>query len=187
MAYTSTVGLNQLYFNESIFLKTAVCDALPLIHSMGVYDLLWDKNKDIAEQTLQVPFLQHMQLGDLQADHYVNFTIQDINYLLRVTDMLEEMCEKVKAPEDLHQFMQDRYDSYKKYALDTLQQFNLKVRNQVPLISISHIEAKPKFASRPLFNLCFSGATLNSDPKWYTSFTQEAHHLFKFEHSRKAF
>lgn len=98
---------------------------------MDIYDLLWDKNKDIAEQTLEVPFLQHMQVGDLQADHYVNFTIQDINYLLRVTDMLQEMCEKVNAPEDLRDFMQDRYDSYKEYALDTLQQFNLKVRNHL--------------------------------------------------------
>lgn len=93
---------------------------------MDVYDLLWYKNKDIAEQTLEVPFLQHMELRDLQADYYVNFTIQDINYLCRVTGILQEMCEKVKAPEDLHLFMQHRYDSYEKYALDILQQFNLK-------------------------------------------------------------
>ncbi|XP_041934843.1 uncharacterized protein LOC121697395 [Alosa sapidissima] len=100
-----------------------------------VYDLLWDNNMDIAEQTLEVPFLQHMQLGDLQADDYVSFTIQDINYLVRVTGMLGEMCEKEKLPEDLRRFMKERYDSYKNYAVATLQQFNLN--------SVSDIKPTP--------------------------------------------
>lgn len=76
-----------------------------------------------------------MQLGDLQADNYVKFIIQDINYLVVVTDMLDEMRNKVKVPEDLHDFMEDRYESYKTYAESTLKEFNLNVRNlqQPPL------------------------------------------------------
>ncbi|XP_031438727.1 uncharacterized protein LOC116224104 [Clupea harengus] len=93
---------------------------------MDIYDHLWDNNKDIAEETLHVPFLEHMQMGDLQADYYVNFMIQDINYLLKVTDILEKMCLKVKCPADLQVFMKDRFISYKSYAADTLKKFNLK-------------------------------------------------------------
>lgn len=76
-----------------------------------------------------------MQLGDLQADNYVKFIIQDINYLVVVTDMLDEMRNKVKVPEDLHDFMEDRCESYKTYAESTLKEFNLNVRNlqQPPL------------------------------------------------------
>lgn len=76
-----------------------------------------------------------MQLGDLQADNYVKFIIQDINYLVVVTDMLDEMRNKVGVPEDLHDFMEDRYESYKTYAESTLKEFNLNVRNlqQPPL------------------------------------------------------
>ncbi|XP_072244965.1 uncharacterized protein [Leuresthes tenuis] len=92
---------------------------------MDVYDSLWAKNLDVAEQTLKVPFVQHMQTGDLQADYYTVFMIQDINYLLKVTEMLKEMCEKGKLPEDVRVFMQGRYSSYKEYADDTLEQFNL--------------------------------------------------------------
>ncbi|KAL2076731.1 hypothetical protein ACEWY4_027671 [Coilia grayii] len=100
---------------------------------MDVYDLLWTNNEDIAEQTLEVPFLQHMQMGDLQADNYVIFTIQDINYLVRVTAMLKEMCKKVKVPEDLKDFFEDRYKSYQSYADATLEKFHLKgVEDIVP-------------------------------------------------------
>ena len=94
---------------------------------MDIYDLLWYNNVDIAEETLHVPFLQHMQLADLQADNYVIFMIQDINYLVKVTEMLQEMCNKVTTPPDLQTFMKDRYDSYNKYAVATLKQFNLIV------------------------------------------------------------
>ncbi|KAM9850699.1 uncharacterized protein ACBR49_006055 [Aulostomus maculatus] len=102
---------------------------------MDVYDSLWQKNEDIAYQTLAVPFLQHMQLGDLQADYYVGFMIQDINYLVKVTDMLKEMSEKVKAPKDISNFMKNRYESYQKYAEATLKQFNLN--------GVSNIKATP--------------------------------------------
>ncbi|XP_063076243.1 uncharacterized protein LOC134466271 [Engraulis encrasicolus] len=94
--------------------------------AMDVYDQLWDNSKDIAEQTLELPFLQHMQMGDLQADNYVIFMIQDINYLVKVTDMLKEMCDKVKLPEDLKNFFGERYESYHSYAEATLEKFNLR-------------------------------------------------------------
>ncbi|KAM9762067.1 uncharacterized protein ACNS7B_004280 [Menidia menidia] len=93
---------------------------------MDVYDLLWMKSRDVAEQTLQVPFFQHMQAGDLQADCYTCFLIQDINYLVRVTDMLGVMCERGGLPEDIRLFMENRYRSYKEYANQTLNQFNLR-------------------------------------------------------------
>ena len=105
---------------------------------MDVYDYLWDNNKDIAEETLHVPFLEHMQMGDLQADYYVNFMIQDINYLLNVTDILEKMCLEVKCPVDLQVFMKKRFISYKSYAADTLKKFNLKVRMRCLSFTQSH-------------------------------------------------
>ncbi|MEQ2242216.1 hypothetical protein ILYODFUR_033462 [Ilyodon furcidens] len=89
-----------------------------------VYDRLWIQNQDIAQQTLKVPFLQHMQSGDLKADVYVRFMIQDINYLVKVTEMLKKMCERNMSP-DIYLFMVDRYKSYKKYADATLAEFNL--------------------------------------------------------------
>ncbi|XP_061593480.1 uncharacterized protein LOC133458029 isoform X2 [Cololabis saira] len=92
---------------------------------LDIYDSLWVNNQDIAEQTLKTPFLQHMQSGDLQADYYVTFTIQDINYLVKVTDMLKTMSERGDMPDYIHAFMKARYKSYKNYADDTLKQFNL--------------------------------------------------------------
>jgi len=108
---------------------------------MDLYDSLWNQNLEVAERTLKVPFVQHMQTGDLQADYYTVFMIQDINYLVKVTDMLKVMCEQVNLPVDIRQFMQDRYRSYKEYADDTLKQFNLSVRNH--LFSFSHLNSAP--------------------------------------------
>lgn len=97
---------------------------------MDIYDQLWFKNQDVADHTLHTPFLDHMQLGDLQADHYVHFMIQDFYYLVQVTDMLKEMSVKA-LPENLSSFMKNRYDSYKKYADATLQQFSLRVSHRL--------------------------------------------------------
>ncbi|KAM9761816.1 uncharacterized protein ACNS7B_004116 [Menidia menidia] len=91
-----------------------------------IYDRLWSSNFDIAVQTLKLPFLNHMKHGDLQSDYYVNFMIQDINYLLEVTDMLEEMTNKPIADEDMKEFFQGRYKSYKEFSELMLDQFNLK-------------------------------------------------------------
>ncbi|KAM6921820.1 uncharacterized protein FYW49_007466 [Xenentodon cancila] len=90
-----------------------------------VYDSLWIDNADIAMETYRTPFVEHMKLGDLQSDEYVNFMIQDINYLVKVTEMLKQMSEKVKSPEDLRDFFKGRYESYKKFSEQVLKQFNL--------------------------------------------------------------
>ncbi|KAM6922010.1 uncharacterized protein FYW49_007639 [Xenentodon cancila] len=92
---------------------------------LDVYDSLWVQNQDIAMETLKAPFLQHMQCGDLQADYYITFMIQDINYLVKVMEMLKVMSERKNMPEDIQVFMKDRYESYKEYADETLKQFNL--------------------------------------------------------------
>ncbi|KAM4548919.1 uncharacterized protein PAE49_016952 isoform 2-T2 [Odontesthes bonariensis] len=93
---------------------------------IDIYERLWITNLDIAEKTLNLPFLQHMKLGDLQSDDYVNFMIQDINYLLKVTDMLEEMTKKPIDDKELKQFFQDRFKSYREFSNLMLDQFNLR-------------------------------------------------------------
>ncbi|XP_035987197.1 uncharacterized protein LOC105918442 [Fundulus heteroclitus] len=91
-----------------------------------VYEMLWQENLNLAEKTLKLPFLQHMQSGDLQADNYINFMIQDIYYLAKVTDMLKEMSKKVQKPPDLKAFMQGRSESYERFRTEMLKTFNLK-------------------------------------------------------------
>ncbi|KAA0720683.1 hypothetical protein E1301_Tti011564 [Triplophysa tibetana] len=91
-----------------------------------VYEHLWKTNTDIANKTLEMDFLRQMENGSLQAERYVNFTIQDINYLLKVTKMLKKMRAKVSQPSDLKDFMQDRYTSYKSFADFILNQYFFK-------------------------------------------------------------
>ncbi|XP_057180394.1 uncharacterized protein si:ch1073-67j19.1 [Triplophysa rosa] len=91
-----------------------------------VYEYLWKKNTDIANKTLGVDFLRQMENGSLQAERYVNFTIQDINYLLKVTKMLKKMSAKVSQPSDLKDFMNGRYSSYKRFADFMLNQYFYK-------------------------------------------------------------
>lgn len=93
-----------------------------------VYEELWDVNMDIANKTLHVDFLQQMQNNSLQAERYVNFTLQDINYLLEVTNMLKMMSERVKKPEDIRDFIKGRYTSYRNFLGMLLNQYFFKVR-----------------------------------------------------------
>ncbi|XP_066524967.1 aminopyrimidine aminohydrolase-like [Hoplias malabaricus] len=93
---------------------------------LDVYEFLWENNQMIANQTLRVDFLVQMKYGSLQAERYVNFTLQDINYLLEVTKMLKEMSEKVKMPDDIRAFMIERYNSYKNFQNQLLSQYFLK-------------------------------------------------------------
>ena len=102
-----------------------------------VYDYLWNQSKNLAEQTLKTPFLQHMQSGDLQADYYVNFMIQDLNYLVKVTDMVKTMSERADMPADIQLFMKSTYTAYTEYANDELKQFNLSVRNCHALFTVT--------------------------------------------------
>ncbi|XP_043093600.1 uncharacterized protein si:ch1073-67j19.1 [Puntigrus tetrazona] len=91
-----------------------------------VYEHLWEKNKDIASATIESDFLRQMENGSLQAERYVNFTIQDIGYLLKVTKMLKRMSAKVALPEDIKTFMEGRYSSYKSFADFMLKQYFFK-------------------------------------------------------------
>ncbi|KAK9975717.1 hypothetical protein ABG768_020954 [Culter alburnus] len=91
-----------------------------------VYEYLWENNKDIADTTLRTDFLIQMQNGSLQAERYVSFTNQDINYLLKVTKMLKKMSVKVTKPSDLMDFMKGRYLSYKNFADLLLKQYFFK-------------------------------------------------------------
>ncbi|KAK9977115.1 hypothetical protein ABG768_018936 [Culter alburnus] len=65
-----------------------------------------------------------MQSGSLQAERYISFTMQDINYILTVTKMLEEMSEDQIQPDDLRDFIKARYLSYKKYTDFILKRFS---------------------------------------------------------------
>ncbi|XP_056101392.1 uncharacterized protein si:ch1073-67j19.1 [Rhinichthys klamathensis goyatoka] len=91
-----------------------------------VYEYLWEKNKDIANKTLGTDFLIQMQNGSLQAERYVNFTIQDIGYLLKVTRMLKRLSGKETQPAELRDFMKGRYSSYKSFADFMLKQYFFK-------------------------------------------------------------
>ncbi|XP_076861076.1 uncharacterized protein teni.1 [Brachyhypopomus gauderio] len=96
-----------------------------------VYEYLWESNVHIANKTLHVDFLRQMESGGLQAERYVAFTLQDINYLLKVTSMLKEMSERVQGREDLSAFMTGRYKSYKTFADWLLGQYFLKGASQI--------------------------------------------------------
>lgn len=91
-----------------------------------VYEYLWEKNKDIANKTLRTDFLIQMENGSLQAERYVNFTLQDIGYLLHVTRMLKRMSVKVTRPTELREFMKGRYSSYKSFVDLMLKQYFFK-------------------------------------------------------------
>ncbi|KAF4079704.1 hypothetical protein AMELA_G00181260 [Ameiurus melas] len=91
-----------------------------------VYEDLWNMNMDIANKTIQLEFLQQMQTNSLQAERYVNFTLQDINYVQEVTKMLKKMSKKVSKPEDIRDFMTGRYTSYRKFLDLLLQQYFLQ-------------------------------------------------------------
>ncbi|KAK2892979.1 hypothetical protein QQF64_035108 [Cirrhinus molitorella] len=92
----------------------------------NVYEYLWEKNKDIAIKTVESDFLRQMENGSLQAERYVNFTIQDIGYLLKVTKMLKKMSAKVALSDDIRNFMKSRYSSYKSFKDFMLKQYFFK-------------------------------------------------------------
>lgn len=92
----------------------------------NVYDFLWNANLNLATRTLNLKFVQHMQKGDLPAERYVNFTIQDIYYLDKVTDMLQNLSSSVMKPDDLRQFFQGRYKSYRSFRDYLLSMYFLK-------------------------------------------------------------
>lgn len=96
-----------------------------------VYEDLWNNNMDIADKTLHVDFLQQMQANSLQAERYVNFTLQDINYVWAVTSMLKIMSTRVRKPQDISEFLTGRYKSYNNFLFSLLNQYYLKVRAEI--------------------------------------------------------
>uniref|UniRef100_A0A673KC03 Uncharacterized protein n=1 Tax=Sinocyclocheilus rhinocerous TaxID=307959 RepID=A0A673KC03_9TELE len=65
-----------------------------------VYEFLWENNIDIAYKTIRGDFLIQMQNGNL-------------NYVLKVAEMLKKMSANVTQPNDLKDFLSGRYSSYK--------------------------------------------------------------------------
>lgn len=100
-----------------------------------VYEDLWIMNLDIAYKTINVNFLKLMQNNSLQAERYVNFTLQDINYLQEVTKMLKKLSDNVKKPEDISDFLAGRYNSYANFLDLLLNQYYFKVRVEM----LSHL------------------------------------------------
>ncbi|KAI7813428.1 uncharacterized protein LOC130548184 [Triplophysa rosa] len=108
-----------------------------------VYELLWKNNIGIAYDTYGSEFLREMESGTLQAEKYINFTLQDINYLVKVTEMLREMSERVTEPEDVRDFLNGRYQSYKTFADSMIQQYFFKDQN----LAIKETPAMEKYLS----------------------------------------
>lgn len=71
-----------------------------------------------------------MQLGDLQADRYASFLIQDIWYLAEVTDLLGRAAQRSDQADDLKAFLTGRHQSYDRFKTTMLQSFNLNVRTR---------------------------------------------------------
>ncbi|XP_014908373.1 uncharacterized protein LOC106959986 isoform X1 [Poecilia latipinna] len=123
----------RMFWFKAVLLVLPVCSSFPTEPKVSaalkgvrdIYEELWQNNTDVAQQTLTVPFLQHMQRGDLQADDYVAFMMQDVLYLLTVTDLLGNMSRR-PLPNDLKTFMQDRYQSYQSFSNYILDRFKLK-------------------------------------------------------------
>lgn len=98
-----------------------------------VYEFLWQNNIQIAYKTYGTEFLRQMESGTLQAEKYVNFTLQDINYIVKVREMLAEMSADVTQPEDIRDFMNGRYQSYKNFAELMIKQYFFRVSTLWPL------------------------------------------------------
>lgn len=105
-------------------------NSLKMKSATDVYEFLWENNTDIAYEMIRGDFLIQMQNGSLQAERDVNFTIQDMTYVLNVTDMLKKISANVTQPNDLKNFFKARYSSYKSFGKLMLQQYCFKVRTE---------------------------------------------------------
>lgn len=122
------INIGYILSSNNLFCDDFYSSSLAVSFVEDVYEYLWNKNTDIANKTLGVDFLRQMETGSLQAERYLNFTIQDINYLLKVTKMLKKMSAKVSQTSDLKDFMKGRYSSYKSFQDFMLNQYFFKVR-----------------------------------------------------------
>ncbi|XP_066571328.1 uncharacterized protein LOC136760011 [Amia ocellicauda] len=96
-----------------------------------LYDELWDSNMDIANKTLETDFLKKMVAGTLPTECYMKFTLQDIYYLVGVTKILKHLKKQKEPREDVKDFLIERYNSYNRFAQETLKQYNLKNANDI--------------------------------------------------------
>ncbi|XP_036453224.1 uncharacterized protein LOC118826371 [Colossoma macropomum] len=96
-----------------------------------VSEYLWDNNLDLAEGTLHVDFLNKIKSHTMKAERFVKFMLQDILYLDGVTTILKVMSEKVTEPEDLKNFIEGRYSSYKKFRDSCLQNLSIMDPNSI--------------------------------------------------------
>ncbi|KAJ8260347.1 hypothetical protein GJAV_G00179910 [Gymnothorax javanicus] len=91
-----------------------------------LYEDLWNNNKYIADETLDLPFLKHMQSGSLSAEDYINFTLQDVKYLDEVVKMLYELINTRSIQTNTTKFLRDRYRGYSSYLTDVLESFSME-------------------------------------------------------------
>lgn len=120
---------------------------LTCLSTEDVYESLWTRNKDVATAIWNLPFLQKMKSGQLPSNLYVNFMVQDILYLLEVSNMLKDISEYVKEPEDIRVFMESSYNSYNKYATDILEDLKFKVRTSSWTCTKTNLQLSPPVSS----------------------------------------
>ncbi|XP_015217116.1 aminopyrimidine aminohydrolase-like [Lepisosteus oculatus] len=102
--------------------NTKHCDR----HGVSLYEKLWKNNMDIARDTMKTDFLKRMEAGTLEAERYINFTLQDIYYLEEVTKLLQKLSKEDELREDLKSFIMGRYNSYSSFEKYSLQMYQLK-------------------------------------------------------------
>ena len=71
-------------------------------------------------QILKADFLQGMASVRLSAERFMTFNLQDIYYLVKVTEMLAEMKGKPQTPPDLKTVFENKYNSYQRFAASVL-------------------------------------------------------------------
>ncbi|XP_039620521.1 uncharacterized protein LOC120536263 [Polypterus senegalus] len=88
----------------------------------SLYDWLWNESQDIVNEVLQTDFLNEMNNNTLQAERYVQMTMQDIYYVAAVVDVLVYAAANPEVSPDIKQFlvgMVKSYDDFAKYLLTT--------------------------------------------------------------------
>ncbi|XP_043938478.1 uncharacterized protein LOC122811025 [Protopterus annectens] len=98
------------------------------VYQQTLYEKLWESGLDIADQTLQTDFLKQMQAGTLKAERYINFTLQDIYYAVKVTKILNRLSKRNFSQDetDLQQFFSKTNQSYSHFADTLLIGYSLK-------------------------------------------------------------
>ncbi|XP_028670513.1 uncharacterized protein LOC114661545 [Erpetoichthys calabaricus] len=88
----------------------------------SLYDWLWNESQDIVGKVLQTDFLKEMNNNTLQAERYIQMTMQDIYYVAAVVDVLVYAAANSEVSPDIKHFlvgMAKSYDDFAKYLLTT--------------------------------------------------------------------